>query len=123
MRPRSFEDLVNVFLFALLGFLSFLVFYASQYELWILPLVCFSSSRLMLISAIFFSWLAYLEFPISYDLRGAQPDLFEAVVVAVALLRFFMMFLAVHGRYSRGLTRIPHITPDCERVHDDVDVK
>jgi len=34
-----------------------------------------------------------------------------------------MMFLAVYGRYSRGVTRIPHITPDFKRVHDDVSVK
>jgi uncharacterized membrane protein len=41
MRPRSFEDLVNTFLFAVLGFMSFSVFYSPQYVLWILPLVCF----------------------------------------------------------------------------------
>jgi uncharacterized membrane protein len=95
MRPRTFEDLVNACLFAVLGFMSFSVFYSPQYVLWILPLVCFSSSRPMLISAILFSWLTYLYFPISYDL--GRTRLFKVMVVAVGLLRLFMMFLAVKG--------------------------
>ena len=45
MRPRSFEDLINSFLFAVLGFMSFSVFYSPQFVLWILPLVSFSDSR------------------------------------------------------------------------------
>jgi hypothetical protein len=97
MRPRSFEDLVNAFLFAVLGFMSFSVFYSPQFVLWILPLVCFSGSRVMLISAIFLSWLTYLYFPISYDLQLGQPGLLKAMVAAVGLLRLFMMFLAVEG--------------------------
>ena len=101
MRPRSFEDLVNAFLFAILGFMSFSVFYSPQYVLWILPLVCFSGSRGMLISAIFLSWLTYLYFPISYILTMVgQPGLFKAVIVAVGLLRLFMMFLAVKEQYG-----------------------
>jgi hypothetical protein len=99
MRPRNFEDLINACLFSVLGFMSFSAFYSPQYVLWILPLVCFSGSRAMLISAIFFSWVTYLYFPISYDL--AQPDLFKAAVIAVSLLRLFMMFLTVQGRYGR----------------------
>jgi hypothetical protein len=99
MRPRNFEDLINACLFSVLGFMSFSAFYSPQYVLWILPLVCFSGSRTMLISAIFFSWVTYLYFPISYDL--AQPDLFKAAVIAVSLLRLFMMFLTVQGRYGR----------------------
>jgi hypothetical protein len=101
MRPRSFENLVDASLFAVLGFMSFSVFYSPQFVLWILPLVCFSASRVMLISAIFFSWLTYLYFPISYDLQPGQAGLFKAVVAAVGLLRLFMMFLAVKGRYGR----------------------
>jgi hypothetical protein len=101
MRPRKFEDLVNAFLFAVLGFMSFSVFYSPQFVLWILPLVCFSGSRVMLISAIFFSWLTYLYCPISYSLmQMGQPDLFKAMVVTLGLLRLFMMFLAVKGRYG-----------------------
>lgn len=102
MRPRSFDDLVNACLFSLLGFMSFSAFYSPQYVLWILPLVCFSGSPAMLVLGIFFSWLSYLYFPISYDLQLAQPDLFNAVVVAVGALRLFMMCLTVNGRYGRN---------------------
>src|SRR5262249_555031 len=66
MRPRTFDDLVNSFLFGVLGFMSFSVFYSPQFVLWILPLVCFSRSRIMLILAILLSWLTYLYYPISY---------------------------------------------------------
>ena len=108
MRPRSFEDLVNACLFAVLGFMSFSVFYSPQYVLWVLPLVCFSASRVMLISAILLSWLTYIYFPISYDLQPTRPDLFKAMVIATGSLRLFMMFLAVKGLYGGKVkTRIP----------------
>jgi uncharacterized membrane protein len=101
MRPRSFEDLVSAFLFAVLGFMSFSVFYSPQFLLWILPLVCFSESRVMLTAAILLSWLTYLYFPVSYDLQQlGQGGLFKAMVVAVASLRVFMMLRAVRERYG-----------------------
>jgi len=99
MRPRSFADLVNAFLFALLGFMSFSVFYSPQYVLWILPLISFSRSRVLLILAIFLSWLTYLYFPIGYrHSLGGHPGLFQAAIVAVSALRLLMMFLAVRGQ-------------------------
>jgi hypothetical protein len=94
MRPRSFEDLINSFLFALLGFMSFSTFYSPQFVLWMLPLICFSTSRVMLISAVLFSWLTYLYFPIAFDLQQAKPALFKAAVVTISFLRLFMMFVA-----------------------------
>lgn len=94
MRPRCFEDLINTFLFAVLGFMSFSAFYSPQFVLWVLPLICFSTSPVMLMSAILFSWLTYLYFPISFDLRRAEPAIFQAAVVTISLLRIFMMFLA-----------------------------
>ena len=105
MRPRTFDDLVNSFLFAVLGFMSFSVFYSPQFVLWILPLVCFSDSRFMLISAICFSWLTYLYFPISYDLSHnweQEQGLFKGMIVAVSSLRLLMMVLAVQRRYGWG---------------------
>ena len=95
MRPRRFEDLINAFLFAVLGFMSFSIFYSPQFVLWVLPVICFSTSRVMLISAVLFSWLTYLYFPISYDLRTmGRGRIFKAAVVTISLLRLFMMFLA-----------------------------
>jgi hypothetical protein len=63
MFPRKVQDLVNAFLFAVLGFITFSPFYSPQFVLWILPLVAFSDQRAMLISAIGFSWLTYFYFP------------------------------------------------------------
>jgi hypothetical protein len=94
MRPRRFEDLVHCFLFAVLGFISFSKFYSPQFLLWVLPLVSFSTSRIMVISAIIFSWLTFLYFPISFDLQPTQPWLFEVTVGTISILRLFMMFVA-----------------------------
>jgi hypothetical protein len=99
MCPRKFQDLVNAFLFAVLGFITFSPFYSPQFVLWILPLVAFSDQRAMLISAIGFSWLTYFYFPIVYDLTKHRPGLaqmpFQAVVVATTALRLLMMGLAI----------------------------
>ena len=94
MRPRSFDDLINAFLFALLGFMSFSVFYSPQFVLWVLPLVSFSRSRVMLISAIFLSWLTYLYYPIGFFRYSRYPALFRTAIAAVSSLRLFMMFWA-----------------------------
>ena len=106
MRPRTFEALVNTFLFAALGFMSFSVFYSPQYILWILPLVCFTDLPIMQLSAICFSWLTYLSFPIGNDLwrlgRSAFPHI---MVISNSFLRLFMMILTAHRFFSRRSTR------------------
>jgi hypothetical protein len=100
MRPRTFPDLVNASIFAVLGFITFSPFYSPQFVLWVLPLVCFSDSRSMLWSAVALSWLTYLYFPIAYDkVRGTI--FFEAVIVAVTSLRFLMMFLSLQRWHDR----------------------
>jgi hypothetical protein len=102
MRPRSFDDLVNAFLFAVLGFMSFSIFYSPQFLLWILPLICFSRSRVMVISVIVYSWLTYLYFPIGLGLYFVfgRRGLLDVMVVAVSLLRLFMMALAIKGHLN-----------------------
>lgn len=96
MRPRTFDDLVNSFLFAVLGFLSFSVFHSPQFVLWILPLVCFSQSRIMLISAILLSWLTYFYYPVGYFLSlRHHPGLFKATIIAVGSIRLLMMSLTI----------------------------
>ena len=99
MRPRTFEDLIRALLFALLGFVSFSIFYSPQFLLWILPLTCFSRSRAMQMLTILFAWLTYLYFPISWGLTKSshrQPYLlFKAVIVAVSTVRLFMMGLVI----------------------------
>jgi hypothetical protein len=114
LRPRSFDDLVNTFLFAVLGFMSFSVFYSPQYVLWILPLVSFSRSPVMLISAIFLSWLTYLYGPFSFFLSWLTYYYYpirsfsqlaalnrSGAIIAVSLLRLFMMLLAIREHFAR----------------------
>jgi hypothetical protein len=112
MRPQNFDDLINAFLFAVLGFMSFSIFYSPQFVLWILPLVCFSRSRVMLISAIFLSWLTYLYYPVGSLLyyRHFYAGQFKAAIIAVSLFRLFMMFLAVSG-LSLGYPKLPAPRP------------
>jgi hypothetical protein len=98
MRPRTFDDLVNTFLFALLGFISFSFFYSPQFVLWILPLISFSGSRIMLISAILLSWLTYLYYPIN-EVLIQHSGLFRSMIIAVSSIRLFMMILTVK-KYS-----------------------
>jgi hypothetical protein len=74
----------------------------------------FLGSRVMRISAIFFSWLTYLYWPIAfhiaYDLQWGRP--FKTMIVAVGLLRLFMMFLAVKGMIRAHRRRALSGSPD-----------
>jgi hypothetical protein len=81
---------VNSFIFAVLGFMTFSAFYSPQFVLWLLPLVCFSDSCAMLASVIALSWLTYLYFPWLTAPRGSMR-----LIVAVTLVRLFMMVLTV----------------------------
>ena len=95
-RPRHFENLINSFLFALFGFMSFSVFYSPQFLLWVLPLLYFSTSRVMLITTILLSWLTYLYFPVIYDFDDGDANMrsLKIAVITITLLRLMMMFVA-----------------------------
>jgi hypothetical protein len=108
MRPRTFQDLVNAFLFAVLGFITFSPFYSPQFVLWVLPLASFSDSRAILISTIGLSWLTYLYFPISYDLVHHREIPFKIIVVAITALRLFLMGLVGMHWYRNS---VPILAP------------
>jgi hypothetical protein len=59
----------------------------------------------MLLSAVSFSWLTYLYFPIGFDLwvRFGRRRFFHAMIVLVTVLRLFMMLLAVQPFFRRGI--------------------
>lgn len=103
MRPRTFDDLVNAFLFATLGFVTFCAFYSPQFLLWILPITSFSNSRAMLMSAVLLSSLTYVYIPLSIFI--GKPAVFRAAVVVVSLLRLSMMVLALRG-WRRALVTV-----------------
>src|SRR5262249_38102666 len=81
LRPRTFEDVVNAFLFALLGFITFSVFHSPQYLLWVVPVASLASSRTVVALAIAYSWVTFLYFPVIYDLRIQR--LLEAIVLLI----------------------------------------
>jgi hypothetical protein len=101
-RPKNFEQLILAFLFAVVGYISFSVFYSPQYVLWILPIACFSSSRAILILLVAFGWATYCYFPISYNI-GERP--LHAFIIIVTMLRFSMMYLA--AKNAANATRPP----------------
>jgi hypothetical protein len=94
MLPRTFDALVNAFIFALLGFMTFSAFYSPQFVLWLLPFVSFADSRVMVISTIALSWLTYIEFPLSGHFDDIKA-LFYAPLVAASFIRLFMMLLSI----------------------------
>ncbi len=90
-RPRTFDELVNASLFAILGSMLFSVFYSPQFVLWILPLTCFSDSVIILVSTILFSWLTYFYFPISWP-GNFKLGTYKTAVIAVTIFRLFITF-------------------------------
>ncbi|OAI47012.1 hypothetical protein AYO44_10425 [Planctomycetaceae bacterium SCGC AG-212-F19] len=114
MRPRTFDELIDSFLVALLGFMSFSVFYSPQYILWILPIACFSSSILLHRIAVAYGWLTFLYFPI-FHVAGSKSVtlalsvahggvvrvvLFRACVILVTFCRFAMIAVAVRDWWT-----------------------
>lgn len=97
MRPRSFDDLVNAMTFAIIGYVTFSVFYSPQFILWLLPTVCFAKSRMMAVLALLLAWLTYMYFPVAWDLAnmGASSEPLHALIVVVTALRVSMMVVAV----------------------------
>jgi hypothetical protein len=95
LRPKTFDDLLNAFLIAILGFVSFSIFHSPQFVLWIAPIVCFSRSRWLLILAITFSWMTYIYFPILYDSRTwFSRDFFPGIIIIVTGIRLSMLAMA-----------------------------
>jgi hypothetical protein len=115
LRPRSFDELVNAFLVALLGFMSFSVFYSPQYCLWLVPFACFSQSRSVWLQSVLFGWVTYLYFPV-FHVNGAHKItlataasagfttlrllIFRACIIAVTLLRFGIMASPLRSLWS-----------------------
>src|SRR5262249_38488834 len=114
LRPRNFQSLVDAFLVALLGFITFSEFHSPQFLLWVLPIASFSRAPAMVTSAIALSWLTFLYFPVAFDLRyqppllGMEPSRFFRLAVALMTaprIRVFAVALcqALGGRL-RGLS-------------------
>lgn len=106
MRPRTFDDLIRAMLVALVGFITFSVFYSPQYVIWLLPLLCLSEDVVLRRLGIVLGWVEFLYFPVFHvypantvspahprEYTAARVVAFRACVVLVAALQ-----LAIGGR-------------------------
>jgi hypothetical protein len=102
MRPRSFDDLVNATIFAIVGYMTFSVFYSPQFLLWVLPIVAFANSRMTIVLALLLAWVTYAYFPVAWDLfhTGASLEPLPALIVAITALRVSMMIVAVRNMHD-----------------------
>jgi hypothetical protein len=97
MRPRSFDDLLNAMTFAIVGFVTFSIFYSPQFLLWVLPTVSFTKSRTMAVLMLLLAWVTYAYFPLAWDLThivGVSWEPLNALVVTITALRVSMMIVA-----------------------------
>lgn len=103
LRPKNFDDLIHSFLLAIVGFISFSLFYSPQYILWIFSISCFSNSMLILWLTLLYSLISYIYFPIAFDKRGYSLSflaqkirvgraLYRTTIVAMTVIRFVMMY-------------------------------
>ncbi len=97
-KPKTFESLVDAFLIAIVGFITFSVFYSPQYFLWIIPIAVFSESLLIRKLTVAFSWVAFFYFPIAYDMRNrelAGRILFRVTITLSAVIRLALLVTAI----------------------------
>ncbi|MGL5064633.1 MAG: hypothetical protein ACRC62_32020 [Microcoleus sp.] len=72
LRPKTFDELIDAFLIAILGFISFSKFYSPQFCLWIAPIACFSASHNIRLLAVAFNWVSFLWYPVVQFFAGSR---------------------------------------------------
>ncbi len=103
LQPKRFKDLVDSFLLAIVGFMSFSTFYSPQFVLWSAPIACFSRSRWINFFAIAFSWMTYLYFPVVYDINRIHGGLWKVFFCIVIVLVTAIRFTMIYGSFRRLL--------------------
>lgn len=93
-KPKSFDDLVHSFLFAILGFISFSIFHSPQFILWIIPIASFSPSIWLNFWAIIYSWIIYLYFPLIFDKHNPTQFAFKLTVILMSAVRLAMLYIS-----------------------------
>lgn len=72
LRPKTFDELIDAFLIAILGFISFSKFYSPQFCLWVAPIACFSGSRNTRLLAVAFNWVSFIWYPVVQFFAGSR---------------------------------------------------
>ncbi|BAY78826.1 hypothetical protein NIES25_53040 [Nostoc linckia NIES-25] len=94
-KPKTFESLINAFLIALVGFMTFSVFYSPQFFLWIVPIACFSTSILIKRLTIAFCWATFFYYPIGWGIKnkGLFGKIFlRAAMTVTAVTRLALLY-------------------------------
>jgi hypothetical protein len=114
LKPKTFDELIDAFLIAILGFISFSKFYSPQFCLWVAPIACFSTSRNIRLLAIGFNWVSFIWYPVvqffagsrivqstilylgglSISLAGVSKILYKITVIVMSSVRVAMISLS-----------------------------
>jgi len=112
LRPKTFEELIDAFLIAILGFISFSKFYSPQFCLWVAPIACFSGSQNIRLLAVAFNWVSFIWYPVvqffagsrivqsttmslgglSISLSGVSKILYKITVIVMSSVRVAMIW-------------------------------
>ncbi|HYN99523.1 MAG TPA: hypothetical protein VEU28_07590 [Actinomycetota bacterium] len=97
LRPRTFKQLVRALAVAVLGFVTFGVFYSPQFVLWILGVTTFSSHRPTLVLVVVLGWVSVVFFPILFylDRQPVPPNhtrgMLEASILVMVVLKLCLL--------------------------------
>jgi len=111
LKPKTFDELIDAFLIAILGFISFSKFYSPQFCLWVAPIACFSASRNIRLLAVAFNWVSFIWYPVvqffagsrivqsttmylgglSISLSGVSKILYKITVIVMSSVRLAMI--------------------------------
>jgi uncharacterized membrane protein len=111
LQPKRFQDLIDAFLLAIVGFTSFSTFYSPQFVLWIAAVACFSRSRWIILFSIILSWLTYIYFPVLFDIRRGNEtnevcqNLFKIIIILVTANRFALIYSSFQRLWKNRFKR------------------
>ena len=128
LKPKTFDELIDAFLIAILGFISFSKFYSPQFCLWVTPIACFSASPNIRLLAVAFNWVSFIWYPVvqffansrivqattlyfgglSISLLGVSKILYKFSVIVMSSVRVVMIgvsFWQLKNRQYRPKTQ------------------
>jgi len=83
MRPKTFEELVDAWLFAVTGFILSSVFISPQWLLWMIPIACFSNRLSLHRLMAGLSYATFIYYPIAAGLAALTGPFIHSASMAV----------------------------------------
>ncbi len=109
-RPRTYQELVQALVVAVVGFVTFGAFHSPQFVLWIIAVTTFSRDRTTLVLAALLGWLTAVFFPVLYYLDHLQAPpahsrgMLEASIVVLVVLKLSLLLGALPARDRKAET-------------------